>query len=68
MKFAGKWTELENILLSEMTQKDTCLCLLFLVSHCFSAANSRPLFLSSTWLTWERKLLLEKLFLITQFE
>lgn len=49
-----------------MTQKDTC-HLLFL-SHCFSAANPRPLFSSSSWLTCERKLLREKLFLIIQFE
>lgn len=66
MKFIGKWTELKNIIPSEMTQKDTCLFLF--VSHCFSAANPRPLFSSSTWLTCERKLLLEKLFLIIQFE
>lgn len=66
MKFIGKWTELKNIIPSDMTQKDTCL--LLFVSHCFSAANPRPLFSSSTWLTCERKLLLEKLFLIIQFE
>lgn len=66
MKFIGKWTELKNIILSDMTQKDTC-HLLFL-NHCFSAANPRPLFSSSSWLTCERKLLREKLFLIIQFE
>lgn len=62
----GKQTELKNIIPSEMTQKDTCL--LLFVSHCFSAAHPKPLFSSSSWLTCERKLLLEKLLLIIQFE